>query len=239
MDICMVEIIANHPHIAYLLILLISLFESLAIVGLIFPGTIIMIAVGMIISTGAISLKPAIIMAILGSITGDGISYWIGRIHHEKLKGFWPFNRHPRILPRGEEFFYKHGGKSVLFGRFIGPMRPVIPIVAGMLGMSPLRFTLVDVTSGIIWAFAYTLPGFLFGTSLALAGNISSRLSILLLLVVAAIWAFVWLCHHLINVMINDGPRWFTSPGRMDRLRYPCSPVHPSHQTSFGLVSSA
>jgi len=207
----MLDLITSHPSIAYLLILFISFFESLAIIGLIFPGTIIMLGVGMIISTGALSLKPAIIMAIIGSILGDGISYWTGRIYHERLKTFWPFNRHPQILPRGEDFFYKHGGKSVLFGRFIGPMRPVIPIVAGMLGMGPLRFTLVDVISGIIWAFAYTLPGFLFGTSLALAGNISSRLSILLLLVVAAIWSFVWLCHHLIVIMINYGPRWFTS----------------------------
>lgn len=207
----MLELIASHPGTAYLLILLISLLESLAIIGLIFPGTIIMLGVGMVISTGALSLKPAILMAIVGSILGDGISFWTGRIYHERLKGFWPFNRHPRILPAGEEFFHRHGGKSVLFGRFIGPMRPVIPIVAGMLRMGPLRFTLVDVTSGIIWAFAYTLPGFLFGTSLALAGNISSRLSILLLLVVAAIWAFVWLCHYLIVFMMNYGPRWFNA----------------------------
>jgi membrane protein DedA with SNARE-associated domain/membrane-associated phospholipid phosphatase len=207
----MLEIIASHPHIAYLLILLISLLESLAIVGLVFPGTMIMLGVGVIVSTGALSLKPVIIAAIIGSIAGDGISYWIGRIYHQRLKCFWPFNRHPQILPRGEQFFNEHGGKSVLFGRFIGPMRPVIPIVAGMLGMTPLRFTLVNVASGIAWAFAYTLPGVLFGTSLALAGNISSRLSILILLTVAIIWAFVWICHHLINLIINHGPQKLAS----------------------------
>jgi undecaprenyl-diphosphatase len=207
----MLDIIASHSHIAYFLIFLISLLESLAIVGLVFPGTLIMLGVGVVVSTGTLSLKPVIIAAIIGSIMGDGLSYWLGRIYHQSLKGLWPFSRHPGILPRGELFFHKHGGKSVLFGRFIGPMRPVIPIVAGMLGMPPLRFTLVNVASGIAWAFAYTLPGVFFGTSVALAGNISSRLSILIIIIVAVVWLFVWICHHLINFMIRYGPQWFSS----------------------------
>jgi undecaprenyl-diphosphatase len=75
------------------------------------------------------------------------------------------------MLRNGEAFFYRHGGKSVLFGRFVGPVRPVIPVVAGMLGMGPAHFAVLNVLSAIGWALVYILPGVFFGTSLAMAGR--------------------------------------------------------------------
>lgn len=205
------EIIANHTHIAYLLIFLISLSESLAFVGLLVPGTVLMFGVGAVVATGSLSLTPTLILATAGAIAGDGISYWLGHYYQQRLKRLWPFNRHPQMLSRGETFFLRHGGKSVLFGRFVGPVRPVIPIVSGMLGMRPVRFTLVNVLSAIGWAFAYILPGLFFGTSLALAGEVSARLSVLVLLTVGTIWLFAWLCRKLVRLGEYLGPSWLGS----------------------------
>ncbi|WP_197910446.1 DedA family protein [Desulfosarcina ovata] len=69
----------------------------------------------------------------------------------------------------GAAFFKRHGSKSVLFGRFVGPVRPVIPVVAGMLGMQPRQFFIVNVLLAVGWALAYVLPGVFFGTSPAVA----------------------------------------------------------------------
>ena len=205
------EIITNHPHISYFLIFLISLSESLAFVGLIVPGTVLMFGIGVVVAKGCLSLKLTLLVAMAGAIAGDGISYWFGHHYHQRLKKLWPFNRHPRMLSRGETFFHRHGGKSVLFGRFIGPVRPVIPIVAGMLDMPPLRFAIVNILSAIGWAFTYILPGVFFGTSLALAGRVSARLTVLLILVVCTIWILVWFCHRLVIFVGHFGPRWLAS----------------------------
>ena len=203
--------VSNHPYAAYLVIFLIALSESLAFVGLLVPGTMLMFGVGAVIAIGGISLKLALVVAIVGAIAGDGVSYWLGRHHQQRLKKLWPFRRYSQMLSGGEVFFRHHGGKSVLFGRFVGPVRPIIPIVAGMLGMSPLRFILVNILSAIGWAFAYILPGFFLGTSLALAGVVSIRLTVLGLLMVVLVWFFIWLCRKLVIFIENLGPNWFES----------------------------
>ncbi|MFQ5842069.1 MAG: VTT domain-containing protein [Thermodesulfobacteriota bacterium] len=206
-----VNVIANNPHAAYLVVFLISLSESLAFVGLLVPGTVLMFGVGAVIATGALSLKPTLIVATAGAIAGDGISYWLGRYYHQRLRNLWPFHHHPQLLSRGETFFLRHGGKSVLFGRFVGPVRPVIPIVAGMLDMPPMKFTLVNVLSAVGWAFAYILPGVFFGTSLRLAGAVSARLAVLVLLMVGTVWVFLWICRKLVLFVGHLGPQWLVS----------------------------
>jgi membrane protein DedA with SNARE-associated domain/membrane-associated phospholipid phosphatase len=201
--------ISHHPTVAYAAVFLVSFSESLVLVGLIVPGAVIMFGLGAIVAAGILGLKPVLVLAAAGAVAGDGISYWLGRHYQETLRSVWPFRRYPEMLKKGEGFFYRHGGKSVLFGRFVGPLRPVIPTVAGMLGMRPAHFIVVNVLSAIGWAFAYLLPGFFFGTSLALAGTVSSRLAVLLVLVLGASWGFVWLVRRLVNLVTRRGPGWF------------------------------
>lgn len=196
---------------AYGVIFLISLSESLALVGLIVPGTMIMFGVGAIVATGSLDLKPVLLLAAAGAIAGDGISYWLGRLYREELGRIWPFSRYPGMLKNGKIFFYSHGGKSVLFGRFVGPVRPVIPIVAGMLGMEPLHFCIVNVLSAIGWAFAYILPGVFFGTSLAVAGAVSTRLAVLIFLVLVISWVVLWLGHKLVLLIGHRVPAWLAA----------------------------
>jgi len=74
--------ITHHPGLAYGAIFLISLSESLALVGLLVPGTVIMFGVGAVVATGSLGLFPVLIMAMTGAVAGDGISYWLG--HHYK-----------------------------------------------------------------------------------------------------------------------------------------------------------
>jgi membrane protein DedA with SNARE-associated domain/membrane-associated phospholipid phosphatase len=207
----LLALITDHPALAYGAIFLISLSESLALVGLIVPGTMIMFGVGAIVATGSLGLKPVLLLAAAGAVAGDGISYWLGRHYQEELRRIWPFSRYPGMLKRGEAFFLCHGGKSVLFGRFVGPVRPVIPVVAGMLGMGPLHFSIVNVLSAIGWAFVYILPGVFFGTSLVVAGAVSTRLAILIFLVLATSWVFVWLVRKLVLLVGYRGPIWLAA----------------------------
>ena len=198
--------ITHHSTLAYGAIFLISLSESLALVGIIIPGTVIMFGVGAIVATGSLGLTPVLLLAAAGAVAGDGISYWLGRQYQEGLRRIWPFSRYPGMLKNGEIFFHRHGGKSVLFGRFVGPVRPVIPVVAGMLGMGPLHFSFINVLSAMGWALVYVLPGVFFGSSLAVAGAVSTRLAVLIFLILATSWVIFWLGRKLILLAGRRGP---------------------------------
>ncbi len=206
--------ITHHPGPAYGAIFLISLSESLALVGLLIPGTVIMFGVGAVVAAGSLGLVPVLLLAAAGAVSGDGISYWLGRHYRESLKEIWPFSRYPAIMRKGMAFFDRHGGKSVLFGRFVGPVRPVIPVVAGMMGMTPLHFGVVNVLSAVGWALVYILPGVFFGASLAVAGAVSTRLAVLVFILVAGIWGFIRLCRRAVSTLERRWPAWLSALGK-------------------------
>lgn len=181
-----------HPVLAGLLVAAIALTESLALVGLLVPGTLLMFGVGTLVATGALHLWPTLAWAVAGAMAGDGISYWLGHHYRGRIGERWPFRRHPEWLARGHAFMARHGGKGVLFGRFVGPVRPIVPLVAGITGMPPRRFLLANVVSALAWGPVYLLPGVAFGASLRLAGQVATRLAALLLIVVAVLWFTVW-----------------------------------------------
>ena len=97
-------------------------------------------------------------------MTGDELD--AGAIHQTRDRG---------IFARGQAYFEKNGGKSVFLGRFLGPVRAIVPVIAGMSNMPPARFYTMNVLSALAWSTAHLLPGVLFGASLQVAGAVSSR----------------------------------------------------------------
>ncbi len=176
---------------------LIALAESLLIVGLVVPGTVLMFGIGALVGAGVLNVWETILWAFVGAVVGDAVSFWVGFHYKHYLQRLWPFSRYPHILQQGTKFFKKHGGKSVLFGRFVGPVRPIIPAVAGMMGMDPRRFFLVNVLSAAIWAPAYLMPGMVFGASFELASEVAGRLAILIVVLVAIAYIIFWLLRKL------------------------------------------
>jgi membrane protein DedA with SNARE-associated domain len=180
-----------HPGLAGFAVFLISLSESLAIVGLVVPGVVMMTAIGAMMGSGILPFWETLMWAILGAIAGDGISYWLGYYYHDRLRLVWPFKQFPGLLARGENFFRNHGGKSIIFGRFVGPVRPMIPVIAGMMDMTPNKFLLFNILSAIVWAPLYSLPGILIGSSLGtLPAEAAQRVGLLILILLLALWLF-------------------------------------------------
>jgi len=77
--------------------------------------------------------------------------------------------------------------------------------------MHPLKFAIVNVCSAIGWAFVYILPGVFFGTSLALAGTVSSRLAVLLFVIIVSLWGFIWLGRKVTAFVVKLGPAFFAA----------------------------
>jgi undecaprenyl-diphosphatase len=175
------------------LVFLTAAAEAIAVIGSIVPGTTILIGVGAVVGLGHLPLWPILMWATLGAIAGDGVSYWLGHRYRHHVVRIWPFSRRPQLLSQGEVFFRRHGGKSVAIGRFLPMMRAVVPLVAGVLGMSPAKFYAANVLSAIAWAPLHILPGAAIGALLAVVGGISGRLlAVLVGFVVLAILG-VWL----------------------------------------------
>ncbi|KTC86773.1 VTT domain-containing protein [Legionella brunensis] len=207
-----------HPHWALLITFLISFTESLAIIGSIIPGSVTMTAVGILAGSGVMRIDLTLLAATLGAIAGDSASYMLGYTFSEKLVNIWPFSRYPNWLLYGKEYFSRHGGKSVLVGRFVGPLRSIIPVIAGMMRMSQWRFFIANTLSAIGWAILYVFPGVLLGAaSSELSRESATRLFIAVLLLLAGIWllsvGLKWLFIRL-NRLLRSGLHSFWSWSR-------------------------
>ena len=197
-----------------------ALLESLAIIGVFIPGIVLLFAVGALVGWDPFALVMVWLAATAGAVAGDGLSYWVGRRFQENLTGMWPFARYPHWLTRGRILFQYHGGKSVFIARFIGPLRPVVPLVAGMLRMELRPFLFFMIPACLLWAPLYLLPGVLFGASLELAAEFGGRLAILLVLLVLGVWLVLWLTRLIYDFSARRGVWWLKGLVRWTR-RHP------------------
>ena len=194
-----IDWINQYPVTTSMLIFGTAFLESLFIIGTLVPGAILIIAFGALIALGHLDMTSTVLLCIAGAITGDGLSYWLGYHYKTQIKKIWPFKHFNKQLQAGEKFFERHGGKSVAMGRFVGPIRAVIPTIAGMMGMSPMRFTIINILSAIAWAPAYLLPGVVFGASLELASEVAIRLVVLIFGIIFFILILRWLLRKILN----------------------------------------
>jgi membrane protein DedA with SNARE-associated domain/membrane-associated phospholipid phosphatase len=180
---------ALHPTWALFIIFLIAFGEALLIIGLFVPSTAVLVGAGILVGSGHLDFWPVFLVTTIGAVAGDQVSFWAGRFFGDKLRTMWPLNRFPQLMERGEDFVRSHGGKSIALGRFVPGVKAVVPGIVGMLGMGELYFLTVNLLSALVWTAFHLLPGILIGQGLALAGELSGRLAIVLLelLVILAI----------------------------------------------------
>lgn len=211
---------SQHPGWTSLVVFAVACVESLVVVGILVPGILVLFGVGAMIGLGAIELAPIWLFGSLGAFAGDSVSYLIGHRYREHLVDIWPFSRYPALMRRGRGFFEGHGNKSVIAGRFIGPLRPIIPAIAGMLGMTPGRFIGVDLLACVLWTPAYLLPGMLFGASLEVASEYAGRLSLVLIIITAALWVTWWLIQGVYDFLVRRSALWLGKTAAWSR-RHP------------------
>ena len=209
-----------HPGWGFSIVFLVAFFESLVLIGILLPGIVILFGVGTLIGLGMLELIPIWVAASTGAFLGDSLSYLLGHRFRGHLLDVWPFSRYPTLMERGTRFFHAHGAKSVVAGRFIGPLRPIIPSVAGMMGMKPSRFLAVDIPACITWAPSFLIPGMLFGASLEVASEYTGRLTVLLVILLAILWLTWWVMRSLYEPLATRSARWMRHTIRWSR-RHP------------------
>lgn len=133
--------------------------ESLAFVSLLIPAWAALVAIGAMIGPSGISFWPVWIAGSLGAALGDWVSYWIGYRFKEGIRYVWPLSRHPHLIPRGEIFIAKWGAAGIFIGRFLGPLRAAVPLVAGIFAMPAWKFQAANFSSAFVWAAVLLLIG--------------------------------------------------------------------------------
>ncbi len=181
--------ISQNSQWAALIVLSIAFFESLVIIGLVIPGWVLLVGVGVLIGNGNLPFLTIVLASFVGAVLGESLSYYLGWHHRERIHQWQFFTKHPHWLINSQKFFKRHGAASVALGRFFGPVRAFVPLVAGASDMPPLRFTLINVASALIWAPAYLLPGVIAGAAI----DVSQETSVALIVGFSAIAIFSWL----------------------------------------------
>ena len=184
----------------YWLVLLAALLESLVLVGVVVPGAVLVVFAGFLSAQGYLDIGDLIWFAAIGAILGDGISYYLG------TKGTRFFHNENRLLKAdhlesGKQFFHKHGSKSIFLARFVGPLRAIVPFVAGISGMKKSRFLFWNIISAFLWSASHLLAGYFFGNAFTAIEVWSTRVGY----AIAAILVFFVLIYVIRFITVKHG----------------------------------
>ena len=148
----LVDFVKAHQVWAAPIVFALCFAESLAFISLLIPAWAALVAIGTLIAAGGLNFWPIWIAGALGAACGDWLSYWIGLKLEKRVYHMWPLSKHPNLIPMGENFVKKWGAFAIVIGRFSGPLRASVPIVAGVFAMPYWWFQIANFASAFLWA---------------------------------------------------------------------------------------
>lgn len=161
-DFSIVELIQK---VSYIGLFLIVFAESGMFFGFFLPGDSLLFTAGFLASQNLLSIWIVLPVVVLGAILGDSAGYWMGKNFRgwmmRQRESF--FFRKDHVI-KAQEFYDKHGGKTLILARFIPAVRTFVPIVAGMAQMEYKKFLSFNLIGGLAWGLGMTLVGYFLGS---------------------------------------------------------------------------
>ena len=190
----LVQITSEYRGWTYLILFVIIFAETGFVVTPFLPGDSLLFAAGALIAGGKSGLDIYLLAVILiiAAVSGNTVNYLLGKFLGPKV-----FKEENKILKlsyylQTKAFFDKHGGKAVIFSRFVPIIRTVAPFVAGVGHMPFARYSLYNIIGGISWIFIFLFCGFWFGKVPFIEKNFSLVAVIIILVsVIPAIYAVI------------------------------------------------
>ncbi|HET7416665.1 MAG TPA: VTT domain-containing protein [Solirubrobacterales bacterium] len=229
----------------YLLVGLFAFAETGAFVGLVVPGETVMLLGGAVAGQGAIDIYLLIAVAWFSAWLGDTFSFFLGR----KLGRSFVLDHGPKFgisherFEKVEEYFDRHGGKTIFIGRWISLVRAFAPFIAGSSGMQYRAFVPYSVLGTGLWATGHILVGYFFSRSIETAGKYAAKGAFLLATLIAIFAGTVFLIRHFreeenrekaVAWMEEHGAtRWLVELARQPQFRFLWDRVTPGG--TFGL----
>lgn len=187
----------HHQNWILFFLALLSFLECLALVGIVVPGVVLLVGVSTAAGSAGMDVWLVLLAGFIGAALGDGLSYLLGYHYHHVIRRLPPFSTHPHWIERGERYFYEYGSMGIVLGRFIGPLRPIMPLAAGLMEMPKLRFFTLDLLAGVAWAGFYLMPGYLVGRSIEGQNALGTEHLVFLLGLIVLAWTGAQFTRHI------------------------------------------
>jgi len=161
----LIEIVRDYKSWTYLILFLIIFAETGLVVTPILPGDSLLFAAGAIVAKPESGLSILLMcgLLVIAAVLGDLVNYHVGRfIGVKAFSGRYKFLKVEYLL-RTQHFYEKHGGKTIIYARFIPIIRTFAPFVAGIGTMSYGKFASFNVVGGVAWVCSFLLMGYFFG----------------------------------------------------------------------------
>ncbi len=177
----------------YWVIGLMTCGEAFVITSVFSPGKVVVVLGGALAAQGLYDISDMMWFIAIGTIIGSQASFWLGK-KGETLFGEGHAVLSTAHLERGQRFFGKYGGASIVIGHFLGPLRPIAPVVAGLSGMGGRRFLMWNVAGGAAYAITMVSVGYFFGTAFTVIGPTTTRVGLFagaVVVILALLWFLI------------------------------------------------
>lgn len=165
----------------YVLLFAIIFTETGIVIAPFLPGDSLLFVAGALCVTEGMSLPLLMLLLIVAAILGDAVNYSVGRWFGDALMQRTRLIS-PEKIKYTQDFFEKHGPKTIVIARFLPIVRTMAPFVAGFSGMHARRFLIYNVTGGILWVVSLTVAGYLFGNIPLVKQNLTVVILIIIFL---------------------------------------------------------
>lgn len=171
-------------------LIIIVFAETGLLVGFFLPGDSLLLTAGLLVSQDIfkVNLITLNVTLILAAIIGDTVGYWFGRKTGHKI-----FSKEDsrffkkKYLIKAKDFYERHGGKAIIYARFVPFARTFAPIIAGVAEMNYTKFIIYNISGGILWVVSMTVIGYFFGQIPIVKNNFEKVIIIVILLSVLPI----------------------------------------------------
>ncbi len=149
-------------HIAWAepIVFVLGFAESIAFVSLFIPSTALFLGIGGVHAAAGGEFVSIWLAGAAGAFLGDLASFWFGRVVRHDIRRIWPLNRNPEWYVASRLFTRRRGMVSILLSKFLGALRPFVPVVAGATGMRWPAFLIASLLSCALWSGAFLSPGY-------------------------------------------------------------------------------
>jgi len=191
-DVHLGEIISTYGFASYIILFLIIFMETGFVVTPFLPGDSLLFAAGAFAALGSLNIFLVVGLLIVAAILGDTANYWIGHFFGDRMIANPKFPINDEHIKKTNEFFEKHGGKTIILARFVPIVRTFAPFVAGVGRMHYEKFISFNVIGGILWVMIFSLAGFFFGNIPAIKHNFSIVIMVIIVMsIVPMIFEFI------------------------------------------------
>ena len=165
----------------YGIVFLIIFGETGLVIAPLLPGDSLLFALGAFTATGALNIGWLILLLSIAAILGDSTNYWVGHHWGRRVlkRKVWFINQN--YLHKTEEFYKRHGGRTIIIARFLPIIRTFAPFVAGIGKMEYARFFMYNVVGGVLWVLVLLCGGYFFGSIPIVKENFSIAILLIIL----------------------------------------------------------